>query len=155
MWNKRYFILYPTELRYYKKMTVSSFGKTYNDLRGIIPLGKDSIGSITVTRGANHSGHKSSLRFDVISERHQGQTLASSNSGVLEYKSYGLRAVSSDDADKWVINIRKAHAGKFNKRKKKKKKKEKKVSKHSKHHVQKFKKKRAENNKLKNYESLV
>ena len=144
MWNKRYFILYPTELRYYKKMTVSSFGKTYNDLRGIIPLGKDSIGSITVTRGANHSGHKSSLRFDVISERHQGQKLASSNSGVLEYKSYGLRAVSSDDADKWVINIRKAHAGKFNKRKKKKKKKEKKVSKHSKHHVQKFKKKRAE-----------
>ena len=58
MWNTRYFILYPTELRYYRKMTVSSFGKTYNDLRGIIPLGAESVGNITVTRGSNHSGKK-------------------------------------------------------------------------------------------------
>eukprot|EP00943_MAST-04B_sp_MAST-4B-sp1_P002390 g2390.t1 len=139
-WNKRYFILYPTELRYYKKMTLSSFGKTYNDLRGIIPLGVDSVGSITVTRGSNHSGHKSSLRFDVISEVHEGQKLASSDSGRMTFKSYGLRAPSSDEADRWVINIRKVHAGKF----REKKKKAKKTSAHSKHHVKKFKKKRAE-----------
>ncbi len=139
MWNKRYFILYPTELRYYRKMTVSSFGKTYNDLRGIIPLGAESVGNITVTRGSNHSGKKSSLRFDVVCERHEGQKLASSDHGMLEYKSYSLRAPSSDEADMWVINIRKAHAGKLGKKKKKKKS----GSKHSKHHVKKFKKKRA------------